>query len=41
MDGFAPSAGSGGNVDKSQIMDQVKTQIALANAQELLQVSLN
>ncbi|KAG8003695.1 Mitochondrial import inner membrane translocase subunit Tim13-A [Nibea albiflora] len=40
MDGFGSdfSAGaSGGKVDAGQIMEQVKVQIAVANAQELLQ----
>ena len=35
-----PSGGKLDNAQRGQIMDQVKTQIALANAQELLQVSL-
>ncbi|KAM8874359.1 mitochondrial import inner membrane translocase subunit Tim13 [Spinachia spinachia] len=40
MDGFGsdfPAGGSGGKVDAGTIMEQVKVQIAVANAQELLQ----
>ncbi|XP_034386627.1 mitochondrial import inner membrane translocase subunit Tim13 [Cyclopterus lumpus] len=40
MDGFGsefPAGGSGGKVDTGTIMEQVKVQIAVANAQELLQ----
>lgn len=42
MDGFGSdfSAGAaGGKVDTGTIMEQVKVQIAVANAQELLQVN--
>lgn len=42
MDGFGSdfsAGGSGGKVDTGTIMEQVKVQIAVANAQELLQVS--
>ena len=35
-----PPGGKLGAVDKEHLMDQVKQQIALANAQELLQVHL-
>lgn len=41
MDGFGSdfsASGSGGKVDTGTIMEQVKVQIAVANAQELLQV---
>lgn len=44
MDGFGadfPAGASGGKVDAGTIMEQVKVQIAVANAQELLQVTLN
>lgn len=34
----SPPGGKLGSADKEQLMDQVKQQIALANAQELLQV---
>ncbi|XP_038079023.1 mitochondrial import inner membrane translocase subunit Tim13-like [Patiria miniata] len=39
MDSFSspPSGGKLDSAQRGQIMDQVKTQIALANAQELLQ----
>ncbi|XP_044055906.1 mitochondrial import inner membrane translocase subunit Tim13 [Siniperca chuatsi] len=40
MDGFGSdfsAGGSGGKVDPGTIMEQVKVQIAVANAQELLQ----
>lgn len=42
MDGFGSdfsAGGSSGKVDTGTIMEQVKVQIALANAQELLQVN--
>lgn len=42
MDGFGSdfsAGGSGGKMDTGTIMEQVKVQIAVANAQELLQVS--
>lgn len=42
MDGFGSdfsAGGSGGKVDTGTIMEQVKVQIAVANAQELLQVN--
>lgn len=41
MDGFGSdfsAGGSSGKVDTGTIMEQVKVQIAVANAQELLQV---
>lgn len=41
MDGFGSdfsAGGSGGKMDTGTIMEQVKVQIAVANAQELLQV---
>lgn len=41
MDGFGSdfsAGGSSGKVDAGTIMEQVKVQIAVANAQELLQV---
>lgn len=41
MDRDFPAAPSAGKLDSSQrqqLMDQVKTQIAVANAQEILQV---
>lgn len=41
MDGFGSdfsAGGAGGKVDSGAIMEQVKVQIAVANAQELLQV---
>lgn len=44
MEGFGsdiPAGGSGGKVDTGTIMEQVKVQIAVANAQELLQVTLH
>ncbi|KAG7257002.1 hypothetical protein CRUP_032954 [Coryphaenoides rupestris] len=40
MDGFGSdfaAAGAGGKMDTGTIMEQVKVQIAVANAQELLQ----
>ncbi|XP_061883456.1 mitochondrial import inner membrane translocase subunit Tim13 [Entelurus aequoreus] len=40
MDGFSSdfsAGGAGGKVDTGTIMEQVKVQIAVANAQELLQ----
>lgn len=43
MDGFGSdfsAGGSGGKIDTGTIMEQVKVQIAVANAQELLQVNL-
>ncbi|MEQ2180565.1 hypothetical protein GOODEAATRI_002440, partial [Goodea atripinnis] len=42
MDGFGSdfsAGGSGGKIDTGTIMEQVKVQIAVANAQELLQVA--
>lgn len=42
MDGFGSdysAGGSGGKMDTGTIMEQVKVQIAVANAQELLQVN--
>lgn len=42
MDGFGSdfsAGGSSGKVDTGTIMEQVKVQIAVANAQELLQVN--
>lgn len=42
MDGFGSDFSSGagsGKMDTGAIMEQVKVQIAVANAQELLQVS--
>lgn len=42
MDGFGSdfsAGGSGGKIDAGTIMEQVKVQIAVANAQELLQVN--
>lgn len=44
MDGFGSDfssggGGPGGKVDSGAIMEQVKVQIAVANAQELLQVN--
>lgn len=42
MDGFGSdfsTGGAGGKVDSGAIMEQVKVQIAVANAQELLQVN--
>lgn len=44
MDGYGSdfsAGGPGGKIDPSTIMEQVKVQIAVANAQELLQVTLN
>lgn len=35
---FGSGAGGGGKLDPGLIMEQVKVQIAVANAQELLQV---
>ena len=37
---FSPSSNSGGldSAKRTQLIDQVKTQVAVANAQELLQV---
>ena len=42
--GFGGSSGGGGNIsatERAQMMDQVKSQIAVANAQELVQVQLH
>ena len=42
MDGYSSdfaAGGAGGKVDTGAIMEQVKVQIAVANAQELLQVN--
>lgn len=42
MDGFGSdfsAGGASGKVDSGAIMEQVKVQIAVANAQELLQVN--
>ena len=36
----APSGGTLSSAQRGELMNQVKTQIALVNAQELLQVSL-
>jgi hypothetical protein len=36
----APPSGNMSTGDKEKLMDQVKQQIALANAQELLQVAI-
>ncbi len=40
MDGFSapPPGGKFDSLQRDQLMDQVKAQIAVANAQELLQV---
>ena len=42
MDGFGSdmsAGGAGGKMDSGTIMEQVKVQIAVANAQEILQVT--